>query len=164
MGWRVGLVCPRLTLCGKQDMLVTRMLCICDRHQPRRAAATMTSSRGPHRPNESKFASAKRRHARYLLNAPITAILSGTPEIRSRSRTLDVSESGVGGLFHDKWEPGLRLNLEIAVPIGRAPLKLGAVVRHHTGVRYGFEFIDVLPQEHATLRELCRFLAIRPAP
>ena len=164
MGWRVA--DPRrrrLMLSRKYDMLVTRGLRICDRHRSRRATATMTSSRGPHRPNETKFASGKRRHTRYLLNAPITAVLSGTPEIRSRSRTLDVSESGIGGLFHDNWEPGLRLNLEIAVPIGRVPLKLVAIVRHHTDVRYGFEFIDVLPQERATLRELCQFLAIRPA-
>ena len=154
----------RLTLCSEYDMLVTRVLRICDRHRSRRAVASMTPGRQPHGPNETKFASGKRRHTRYLLNAPITAILSGTtPEIRSRSRTLDVSESGIGGLFHDNWEPGLRLNLEIAVPIGRAPLKLGAIVRHHTGVRYGFEFIDVLPQERATLGELCQFLAVRPA-
>lgn len=144
-------------------MLVTGVFHICDRHRSRRTAATMTSSRRPHGPNENKVASGKRRHTRYLLNASITALLPGTPEIRSRSRTLDISESGVGGIFHDNWEPGFRLNLEIAVPIGQVPLKLGAIVRHHSGVRYGFQFIDILPQERATLRELCRFLALRPA-
>ena len=121
----------------------------------------MTSWRRPPRTNKS--ASGKRRHTRYLLNAPITAVLSDTiPESRSRSRTLDVSEGGIGVLFHENWEPGARLNLEVAVPIGSTSLKLDAVVRHHTGVRYGFEFVDVLPQEHATLLELCQFLATRP--
>jgi len=122
----------------------------------------MTSWRRPPRPNKS--ASGKRRHTRYLLNAPITAVLSDTiPESRSRSRTLDVSEGGIGGLFHEDWEPGIRLNLEIAVPIGSTSLKVAAIVRHHSGVRYGFEFVEVLPQERAALLELCQFLATRPA-
>jgi PilZ domain len=125
---------------------------------------SMTSSRRPPRPNDINASSGKRRHTRYLLNAPITAVLSDTiTESRSRSRTLDVSESGIGGLFHENWEPGIRLKLEIAVPIGRTPLKVGAIIRYRTGVRYGFEFTDVLPQERATLRELCQFLATRPA-
>jgi hypothetical protein len=128
------------------------------------AAPGMTSWRRPPRPDDVKAASGKRRHTRYLLNAPITAVLSDTDlESRSRSRTLDVSESGIGGLFHENWEPGIRLKLEIAVPIRRTAMKVGAIVRHHTGVRYGFEFMDVLPEERATLLELCQFLATRPA-
>jgi hypothetical protein len=126
------------------------------------SCASMTS--GDDRIDLISQASGKRRHTRYLLDAPITAVLSDTrSENRSRSRTLDVSEGGIGGLFHENWEPGIRLNLEIAVPIGHTPLKVGAIVRHHTGVRYGFEFVDILAQEHATLRELCQFLATRPA-
>jgi c-di-GMP-binding flagellar brake protein YcgR len=121
----------------------------------------MTSWRPP-RPKDDKLRSAKRRHTRYLLDASMTAVLSDNT--RSRSRTLDVSESGIGAVFHENWEPGLCLNLEIALPIGRTLLKVGAIVRHHTAMRYGFEFIDVLPQQRATVRELCQFLATRPPP
>ena len=59
------------------------------------------------------------------------------------SRTLDISESGVGGLFHERWEVGSRVRLEVALPVEQTPLKVAAIVRHHTGVRYGFEFIEV---------------------
>jgi hypothetical protein len=111
-------------------------------------------------PTKPGLVSGKRRHPRFLLNAPIIAVLSDTtPETRSRSRTLDVSEGGIGGLFQDSWDPGLRVNLEVTVPIRRTPLKLDAIVRHHTGVRYGFELADVMSQDRATLRELCRLLA-----
>jgi hypothetical protein len=92
--------------------------------------ALMPSWRRPHGPDETRFASGKRRHPRYVLNAPITAILlDTTPETRSRSRTLDVSESGIAGLFQESWAPGLRVNLEVTVPIRRTPLKLDAIVR-----------------------------------
>jgi PilZ domain len=143
-----------------------RYVLILQRHkQYLQVAPAMTSWRRPPRPDDTKAVSGKRRHTRYLLNAPITAVLSEKDrESRSRSRTLDVSESGIGGLFHENWEPGIRLKLEVAFPIARTPLKLGAIVRYRTGLRYGFEFVDLLPEERATLHELCQFLAARPAP
>ena len=51
----------------------------------------------------------------------------------ARSRTLDISENGVGGLFHESWEVGTRVRLEVSLPVEQTPLKIGAIVRHHAG-------------------------------
>jgi hypothetical protein len=76
------------------------------------------------------------------------------------SRTLDISESGVGGLFHESWEVGSRVRLEVSLPVAETPLiKVGAIVRHHTGVRYGFEFIDVSLEQRGILRRACEALS-----
>ena len=82
---------------------------------------------------------------------------------RIQGRALDISENGVGGLFSETWMVGSRFNLEISLPVGRAPLKLNAVVRHRTGVkfRYGFEFIDMSPEQRIILQGACDFLATR---
>jgi len=110
-------------------------------------------------------ASAKRRHPRYLLS---THLMAGpdTEEHPSaeHSRTLDISESGVGGLFHESWAVGSRVRLEVSLPVKETsleetPLKVGAIVRHHTGVRYGFEFIDVSLEQLKILRRACEVLS-----
>jgi len=75
------------------------------------------------------------------------------------SRALDISESGVGGLFHESWPVGSRVRLEVSLPVDETPLKVGAIVRHHTGVRYGFEFIDVSLEQRTVLQRACRTLA-----
>lgn len=76
------------------------------------------------------------------------------------SRALDISESGVGGLFHESWPVGSRVRLEVSLPVEQTPLlKVGAIVRHHTGVRYGFEFIDLSLEQHRILQRACEALA-----
>jgi len=104
--------------------------------------------------------SAKRRHPRYLLSTHLTA----APETEEQpgaehSRTLDISESGVGGLFHESWPVGSRVRLEVSLPVDETPLKVGAIVRHHTGVRYGFEFVDVSLEQRTVLQRACTALA-----
>jgi hypothetical protein len=80
----------------------------------------------------------------------------------AHSRTLDISESGVGGLFHESWEVGTRVRLEVSLPVEQTPLKIGAIVRHHAGVRYGFEFIDISLEQRRMLRNACKVLSKGP--
>ena len=106
-------------------------------------------------------ATAKRRHPRYLLSMRLMAAsITEEQPAAEHSRTLDISESGVGGLFHESWEVGSRVRLEVSLPVEETPLiKVGAIVRHHTGVRYGFEFIDVSLEQRSVLQRACRALA-----
>ena len=56
---------------------------------------------------------------------------------------------------------GLRVRLEVSLPIDTALLKVGAIVRHHTGVRYGFEFIDMSPEQRSILSGAFEVLSAR---
>jgi len=110
-------------------------------------------------PGETLPSTIKRRHARYLLNTGL-AVISGTgdQQINIRSRAVDISESGVGGVFHENWKVGIRVELEMSLPVGPALLNVAAIVRHHTGTRYGFEFIDISPEQRGILRDACKLL------
>lgn len=89
----------------------------------------------------------------------MATIDTGKQRIGAHSRTLDISESGVGGLFHEVWDVGTCLNLEVSLPVEQTPLKIGAIVRHHTGVRYGFEFLDMSLEQRTMLRKACQVLS-----
>jgi len=56
---------------------------------------------------------------------------------------------------------GSRVNLEISLPVGGFSLKLDAIVRHRTGVkfRYAFEFVDMSLEQRKILQDACNFLA-----
>jgi len=84
---------------------------------------------------------------------------TGEQPSAEHSRTLDISESGVGGLFHESWAVGSRVKLEVSLPVDETPLKVGAIVRHHTGVRYGFEFVDVSLEQSGIIRRACEVLS-----
>jgi hypothetical protein len=113
-------------------------------------------------PGETPPSNAKRRHPRYLLSTRLTAMLESEDEpTRVQSRALDISESGVGGLFHESWAVGIRVRLEVSLPVDEALLNVGAIVRHHTGVRYGFEFADMSLEQRRTLRETCEAISMR---
>jgi hypothetical protein len=116
--------------------------------------------RRPPGPGETPPSTAKRRHPRYLLNTPVTAV-PDTEDQHSRmhSRALDISESGVGSLFQENWHVGTRVRLEISLPVDQTPLKVGAIVRHHTGMRYGFEFLDISLEQRGILRDTCKVLS-----
>ena len=115
-------------------------------------------ARGP----EENPAATKRRHTRYLLNTRLTVIPAPGDELRGiQNRALDISESGVGGLFHESWKVGIRVQLEVSLPVDTTLLKVGAIVRHHTGIRYGFEFIDMSPEQRGILSGACKVLSTR---
>jgi c-di-GMP-binding flagellar brake protein YcgR len=104
--------------------------------------------------------SGKRRHRRYLLSSHLMAAPDNEEQPGAEhSRALDISESGLGGLFHESWPVGSRVKLEVSLPVEQTPLKVGAIVRHHTGVRYGFEFVDISLEQRRILQRACEALA-----
>jgi PilZ domain-containing protein len=126
----------------------------------------MTPWRRIRGPGETPPSTMKRRDERYLVNSVLTATREAADrKLEVHGRALDISENGVGGLFSESWTVGSRVNLEISLPVGRSPLKLDAIVRHRTGVkfRYGFEFVDMSLEQRRILQDACNFLASRKA-
>jgi hypothetical protein len=123
----------------------------------------MTPWRRARGPGETPASTIKRRDERYLVNTRLTATLNVGQKIEVQGRALDISQHGVGGLFDETWTVGSRIELGICLPVGHSPLKVDAVVRHRTGVkfRYGFEFVEMSAEQRASLQQACKFLAGR---
>jgi hypothetical protein len=51
----------------------------------------------------------------------------------------------------------------LVVPVTSSPLRVGGVLRSHAGYRYGFEFVDLNPDQREIINKTCRTLAsLRP--
>jgi hypothetical protein len=124
----------------------------------------MSSWRRARGPGDIPPSTIKRRHRRYLLSTRLKAIHeTEDQQIGIQSRALDISESGASGLFHESWNVGSRVKLEVSLPVDETLLEVGAIVRHHTGLRYGFEFIDTSLEQRAIIRSACEVLSTRKA-
>lgn len=99
-----------------------------------------------------------RRHPRYLLDTEIR-VLAGVQSEPIRSRTLDISESGIAGIFNTGWNIGEYAVLQFAIPPKQDVLQTSAIVRSRAGTRYGFEFLELSPDSRQAIQNACRLLS-----
>ena len=51
---------------------------------------------------------------------------------------------------------GTPVLLEFSVRVTRSPVRVGGLLRSHPGHRYGFEFVDLSPDQHEVISKTCR--------
>lgn len=96
----------------------------------------------------SPSVSDRRRHDRYRFSAPITVHVGGGSAIPGMS--LEISESGMSALIGAVLEVGGTVELE---PVAGG--KVSALVRRHSGKIYGFEFLNLTPEQIQRIGEIC---------
>jgi len=93
----------------------------------------------------------RRRHPRYRFSVPISIrSVDGavTPGI-----SIEISASGMSAIAADSLKLNDTVELE---PIAAG--KVLAVVRHNLGRIYGFEFLNLTPEQTQRITESCKFL------
>jgi c-di-GMP-binding flagellar brake protein YcgR len=100
----------------------------------------------------------KRRHPRYVLDTEIR-VLAGLRSEPVRSRTLDISESGIAGIFNMGWDLGSSAILQFSIPPSDDILQIDAIVRSRAGPRYGFEFTELTNDSRMAIQNACRLLS-----
>jgi hypothetical protein len=70
-----------------------------------------------------------------------------------------INEAGNAGVFVTVWDVGTPVRLEFLVPVTRNPIRVGGVLRSHSGHHYGFEFVDLNPDQREIISKTCRTLA-----
>ena len=102
-----------------------------------------------------------RRFERYELETELTANILGV-ERRAvmRGRCLNINEGGIAGLFTDGWDVGTSVELWFSVPFATALVRASGVVRNRAGYRFGFEFVDLTPEQRETIVRTCRTLRL----
>jgi c-di-GMP-binding flagellar brake protein YcgR len=103
----------------------------------------------------------RRRYQRYEIDTQLHVTVLGVEQRGTiRGRALDISEAGIAGVFATEWEVGTPVRLEFSVPVTRSPVRVGGVLRSHSGCRYGFEFVDLSPDQREVISKTCRTLAL----
>lgn len=75
-----------------------------------------------------------------------------------RGRSLNINEGGIGGVFAKEMDVGIPVNLQFSVPVVATPVRVHGIVRNRTGYRYGFEFVDLTPEQRETISRTCKTL------
>ena len=100
----------------------------------------------------------RRKRRRYILNSDIYVSPAAAGAQRMHSRTLEISETGIGAVFHADCQIGATVLLRFNVPPKDVLLRAHAVVRSRNGTRYGFEFFNVSNATADAIQSACRFL------
>jgi PilZ domain len=103
----------------------------------------------------------RRRYPRYEIDTELHVTMLGLEHRGTmRGRALNISEAGIAGVFVTVWDVGTLVHLEFSVPVTSSPLRVGGVLRSHSGYRYGFEFADLGPDQCEIIGKTCRTLAL----
>ena len=103
----------------------------------------------------------RRRYQRYEIDTQLHVTALGVEQRGAmRGRSLDISEVGIAGVFVPVWDVGTPVRLEFLTPVTRNPIRVGGFLRSHSGYRYGFEFVDLSPEQQEIISKTCRTLAL----
>jgi c-di-GMP-binding flagellar brake protein YcgR len=103
----------------------------------------------------------RRRYQRYEIDTQLQVTVLGVEQRETmRGRALNISEAGIAGVFVTAWDVGTPVRLEFSVPITRNPIRVGGLLRSHSGQSYGFEFVDVNSDQREIISKTCRTLAL----
>jgi c-di-GMP-binding flagellar brake protein YcgR len=103
----------------------------------------------------------RRRYQRYELDTQLCVTVLGEDHGGTRrGRSLNISETGIAGVFVTAWDVGTSVSVEFSVPVRSNPVRVRGVVRSNSGHRYGFEFVDLNPDQCEIIRKTCRTLAL----
>ena len=73
-------------------------------------------------------------------------------------RSSELGEDGVGATLTEEIEPGEVVSMEFSLAVTSYPMKMRALVRYRTGLRHGFEFLALNPQQREMLHRVCEIL------
>jgi c-di-GMP-binding flagellar brake protein YcgR len=95
---------------------------------------------------------------RFALDIAFTLQATGATPGTLRGRMLDISLGGFGGELSTEVAVRQKLAAEFLLPGASAPLQAKVIVRYHRESRYGFEFLDITPEQRDQIRQACRNL------
>jgi hypothetical protein len=103
----------------------------------------------------------ERRYQRYEIDTQLHVTVPGVEQRGTiRGQALNISEAGIAGVFVTVWDVGTPVHLEFSVPVTRSLIRVGGVLRSHSGHCYGFEFLDLNPDQREIISKTCRTLAL----
>ena len=111
-------------------------------------------------PNSKSPTGASRRYPRYPLDIRLSVnVFRDGKTVSLWGRSNEMGRDGIGGTLTGELEPGEVVSMEISFPLTPYPMKIRALVRYRDGLRHGFEFLAMSPEQHETIQRVCEMLA-----
>jgi CheY-like chemotaxis protein len=102
----------------------------------------------------------RRRFRRYPARLPFVIVADRSGELELyRGFSTDIGEGGIAGKVEGDLAPSELVLLQVSDSRLGSPLDPRARVRYRNHETYGFEFIDVTPQQREGVRKFCSLLA-----
>ena len=103
---------------------------------------------------------AARRYPRYPLDIRLSLhVFRSGKTVSLWGRSNELGRDGIGGTLTGELEPGEVVSMELSLPLAAYPIKLRALVRYRDGLRHGFEFLALSPEQHEAIQRVCEMLA-----
>jgi len=110
-------------------------------------------------PTKGKYA---RRYPRFAIDSRMHVRMFQGGEFRNCwGHTTEIGQDGIGATLTGELESGEIVSLEIPLPLSPYPLKVRAIVRYRQGLRYGFEFLTLSPNQRDMICRVCEVLATK---
>ena len=101
-----------------------------------------------------------RRFPRFALDARLHVRMFQDGEFQNCwGHSTEIGQDGIGATLTGKLETGEIVSLEIPLPLSPYPLKVRAIVSYCDGLRYGFEFLTLTPNQRDMIARVCEMLA-----
>jgi len=102
-----------------------------------------------------------RSFARFAFDVPFAVFLSESASIPiTTGKMRDISLGGVGGMLEEAVGIGQRLWLEFRLPKATDAMRLLSKVRHGSERRFGFQFLNISPEQREAIRQACQELPV----
>jgi len=100
-----------------------------------------------------------RRFPRYPADIRVSIqVFRGEKGLSLWGRSNELGEDGVGATLTEEVQPGEVVTMEFSLPVTAYPMKVRALVKYRTGLRHGFEFLALSPQQREMLHRVCEIL------
>ncbi len=99
-----------------------------------------------------------RSFARFAFDASLSLYYSETGSSGLKGRIADIGLGGLRALLSEDVAVGQRLWLEFSVPHAPEPLRILCKVKHGFDRNYGFQFLNITPEQRDLIRDACRDL------
>jgi hypothetical protein len=111
-------------------------------------------------PNSNPPSGLARRYSRYPLDIRLSVhVFRSGKTVSLWGRSNELGQDGIGGTLTGELEPGEVVSMEISLPLAAYPMKLRALVRYRDGLRHGFEFLALTPEQRDAIQRVCEMLA-----
>lgn len=98
---------------------------------------------------------------RFEIELPVTILGLGMDTSSLPAKMVDVGLGGSCIVIEDaQLVPRQKVLLEFRFPMSLSPLRVKAMVRHRNAPRYGFQFMDLEPEDREKIRRACSSLKI----